>query len=198
MKKLSSGAEAILYEDGDVVIKYRKKKSYRIKEIDEPIRYHRTKAEFQALKRCNETGINVPSPIKISKEGDKLYMSKIDGKQMDYSFSLSNMSQIGEMVASMHTEGVIHGDLTTANILINRSGAVIIDFGLSYFSRKDEDRATDIAMLKSALRSRHPKEAEDAYRLFIASYRKRLGKEFKGVETHLKDIERRRRYHENG
>lgn len=198
MKTIAKGAEATLYIEGKVLIKYRKRKGYRIKEIDGPLRYRRTQAEFKALKRCAEWGVPVPTTIKIAGRGDKLYMNFVEGKQIDYAFSPTIMIRVGEAVAKMHSAGVIHGDLTTANMLVDSGKVTLIDFGLSYFSRKDEDRATDIAMFKSALRSRHPGRYEAAYKLFIGSYHKRIGKEFKGIETHLKDIERRRRYHENG
>ena len=74
MKEIARGAEAILYEDGDTVVKYREKKGYRIDKIDSPLRKSRTKREFSILKRCVYAGISVPKPIKISKEGDKLFM----------------------------------------------------------------------------------------------------------------------------
>lgn len=197
MKTIAIGAEATIYESGSDIIKYRKRKGYRIKEIDDSLRYYRTRREFTAMKRCREAGIRVPSPKRISPSGDKLYMEKINAVQIDSVFTAKIMSQVGEMVAKMHTTGIIHGDLTTANMLVNKSKVTLIDFGLSYFSKKDEDRATDLAMLKSALKSRYPSVAASAYRLFITSYSKCIGKEFKGIDTHLKDIERRRRYYEN-
>ncbi len=198
MKIIARGAEATLFEENGAVIKYRKRKGYRLKEIDEALRYSRTRREFNALRRCHEAGVRVPIPIKISEGGDKLYMEKINAVQLDYKFSLQLMPEVGYLVALMHRTGVIHGDLTTANMLTDGKRLTLIDFGLSYFSKKDEDRATDVAMLKSALKSRHVKVFKRAYRLFIQRYEECMGKEFKGIDTHLKDIERRRRYYENG
>jgi TP53 regulating kinase-like protein len=198
MKIIARGAEATIYDNKDIVIKYRKRKGYRLKEIDETLRYSRTQREFNALKRCHDAGVRVPIPMRISDDGDRLYMEKINAAQLDYRFSPLVMSGVGDIVAMMHKAGVIHGDLTTANMLMNGKKITLIDFGLGYFSKKDEDRATDIAMLKSALKSRHVKVFKQAYQLFIRHYKKRIGKEFKGIETHLRDIERRRRYYENG
>ncbi len=197
MKVLARGAEAIIYESGEEVIKYREKKSYRIPEIDAPLRKSRTKIEFSILKKCFQSGLNVPAPIKVSKEGDKLYMKKIDGVQLDYMFSVDKMEEVGKLLAELHKLGIAHGDLTTANILVNKAGLFFIDFGLSYFSKKDESRATDIFLFKNALKARHTAEFGAAYSLFLSSYGKAVGKEFKGIETHLKDIERRGRYHED-
>jgi Kae1-associated kinase Bud32 len=197
MKIIARGAEAVIYENGDEIIKYREKKGYRIQEIDIPLRKARTKIEFTILKKCLQVRLNTPKPIKISKEGDKLYMGKIDGVQLDYSFSIDKTNKVGEMLARLHKIGVIHGDLTTANILVKENEIFFIDFGLSHFSRKDEDRATDLFLFKNALKSRHPKEFADAYPSFLSSYEEAMGKEFKGVGAHLKDIERRGRYHED-
>ena len=198
MKVIARGAEAIVYENGDEIVKYREEKKYRVPEIDLPLRKGRTKREFTALSTCSRAGLKVPKPIKISSEGDKLHMEKIDGKQFDYVFSVDKMKDIGILLASINELGIVHGDLTTANILAKGEEIYFIDFGLSYFSKKDEDRATDLFLFKNALKARHPNEFKKAYRLFIEGYEKMMGKEFKGIETHLKDIERRGRYHENG
>lgn len=198
MNIIARGAEAIIYGDGSEIIKYREKKDYRIPDIDLPLRKSRTKQEFSILKRCTEHGLNVPKPIKTSKEGDKIYMEKIDGIQLDYSFSLDYMGKIGVALANLHKIGIIHGDLTTANMLVNGENLFFIDFGLSYFSKKDEDRATDLFLFKNALKSRHPKEFHQSFGLFLSSYKDAIGKEFKGIDTHFRDIERRGRYHENG
>ncbi len=197
MKIIARGAEAIIYENEAEIIKYREEKKYRISEIDVPLRRSRTKREFTALSTCSRAGLKVPKPIKISKEGDKLYMEKINGEQFDYVFSIDKMNEIGKLLADINKLGVVHGDLTTANILVKGEEVYLIDFGLSYFSKKDEDRATDIFLFKNALKARHPKEFKRAYELFIGAYGATMGKEFKGIETHLKDIERRGRYHEN-
>lgn len=197
MKVIARGAEAIIYDNGEEIIKYRSEKGYRIKEIDGPMRKLRTRVEFAVLKRCLQSGLRAPKPIKVSKEGDKIYMQKINGTQLDYVFSIERMRSVGNMLATLHGAGVVHGDLTTANMMVANGELYFIDFGLSYFSRKDEDRATDLALFKNALKSRHPKEFNGAYGLFLSSYGEALGKEFKGVEAHLKDIERRGRYHEN-
>ena len=198
MKIIARGAEAIIYEDGDEIIKHREKKKYRLPEIDIPMRKSRTKREFTALSACSRAGLNVPKPIKVSAEGDKLYMEKIAGEQFDSAFSVEKTSDVGALLAAISKLGIVHGDLTTANILVKEGQVYLIDFGLSYFSKKDEDRATDLFLFKNALKSRHPDDAKKAYRLFIEAYEVAMGKEFKGIETHLKDIERRGRYHENG
>ncbi|MCL4400688.1 MAG: Kae1-associated serine/threonine protein kinase [Candidatus Parvarchaeota archaeon] len=198
MKIIAHGAEAIIYEDRNEIIKYREKKGYRIDEIDSDLRKSRTKREFTILKRCAENGMHVPKPINISDNGESIRMEKIEGVQLDYCFSLDLLEKVGNMLANLHKIGIVHGDLTTANMLVREKNLFFIDFGLSYFSQKDEDRATDLFLFKNALKSRHPNEFIEAYGLFLSAYKAAAGKEFKGIETHLRDIERRGRYHENG
>lgn len=66
-------------------------------------------------------------------------------------------AEIGRAVGVMHNIDVIHGDLTTSNLLMRDSGSVVvIDFGLSYVSQLVEDKAVDLYVLERALISTHP------------------------------------------
>ncbi len=197
MKKIAMGSEAVIYKDGDTIVKERIAKKYRIKEIDRKLRTRRTRSEFHILERLYNAGVKVPKPIKLEEEKNRISMQFIDGERLSENFSLEDASKAGEVIAEIHNLGVIHGDLTTANIIKNRIGLYIIDFGLSYSSFKDEDMASDLFLFKNALKSKHNKLYEKAYRRFIAAYKRRIGKEFKGINTHLKDIEDRRRYNES-
>ncbi len=197
MKLMAVGSEARLYAEGDRVIKVRDRKGYRIKEIDEQLRKTRTRIEFGILRKCYTAGLPVPSPIRLDEDRYTIEMERIEGVPFDTAFSAGKMGEFGEMVAKMHGLGVFHGDLTTANILSTGKGLVLIDFGLAGYSAKEEDRATDLFLLKNALRSRHGGEFEGAYRRFLGAYSAAIGKGFKGINAHLKDIEKRRRYNED-
>ena len=66
--------------------------------------------------------------------------------------------KMGEAIAKMHDANIMHGDLTTSNMMI-RSGSeslVMIDFGLSFISAMSEDRAVDLYVLERAFQSTHP------------------------------------------
>ncbi|KTF85346.1 hypothetical protein cypCar_00033551 [Cyprinus carpio] len=83
--------------------------------------------------------------------------------------------KIGETLAQMHDEDVIHGDLTTSNMLLV-SGAedqnmklVLIDFGLSYISALPEDKGVDLYVLEKAFLSTHPK-TETLFERLLKSY----------------------------
>lgn len=197
MKLLGFGSEAAIYENNRFIIKRRIKKDYRIKEIDEKLRKNRSRAEFNIMRFLYESGLNVPKPIKYVESKKEIYMEKIDGKRLAESFSLEDSKSIGKMIADMHNLGVIHGDLTTANMIKKEGKVYLIDFGLSYYSLKDEDIASDIFLFKNALKSKHNEVYREAYAMCLDAYKSQIRKEFKGIDTHLKDIEERRRYNES-
>ena len=197
MKVLAIGSEAVIMDKGNTIVKIRKRKGYRIKDLDEKLRKRRTKAEFNIMKKLYENGVKVPKPISIEENKKEINMEKIIGKRLSEQFEINDSSEIGRVVAEMHNVGVIHGDLTTANMVKNKEGIFLIDFGLSYYSGKDEDIASDLFLFKNALKSKHNDLYKEAYSKFLDEYKRYIRKEFKGIDTHLKDIERRRRYNES-
>jgi Kae1-associated kinase Bud32 len=197
MKTIAVGSEAVVYENNGLIIKRRVKKGYRIREIDSNLRRKRSRAEFRTIKELYEKGINVPRPVKYTEKTEEIWMEKIEGERLAERFTEEDARQTGTMIADLHNNGIIHGDLTTANIIKKGEKLYMIDFGLSYHSTKDEDMASDLFLFKNALKSKHNPLYNKAYPLFIRAYKSHIRKEFKGIDTHLKDIETRRRYNES-
>ena len=64
---------------------------------------------------------------------------------------------MGKTINKVHDLGIIHGDLTTSNMIIrNDKQIVLIDFGLSYYKDSAEDKAVDLYVLERAFKSTHP------------------------------------------
>src|SRR3989338_5515786 len=80
-------------------------------------------------------------------------------------------SEIGKKIAVLHNNSIIHGDLTTSNMMLSRE-IYFIDFGLSFFSEKAEDRAVDLHLLEEGLKSKHYKIWENCFKCALDSYRK--------------------------
>ena len=107
------------------------------------------------------------------------------------------LKRIGEVVGGLHAKGVIHGDLTTSNMMIRpissteevRAGGmegeiVLIDFGLASQASQEEDRAVDLYVLERAFGSTHPKE-EGLFDEVLKAY----GSAYKGAKQTLRRLE---------
>lgn len=97
-----------------------------------------------------QLGIDVPALYFLDTTKNRIIMERIGGEltvrdyiervrvQQPDSFldvlrPLAN--DIGEMLANLHKANMVHGDLTTSNLLLRNADAnklVVIDFGLSY------------------------------------------------------------------
>lgn len=156
MKLISQGAEGKIYEDSSVIIKVRESKSYRIPELDNKLIKARVKKEAKILTKLNDNNINAPRLIKI--ESNSIFMDKIEGKPLKEVLNDINyqdlMVEVGKIVAKLHNCNIVHGDLTTLNFIVN-DRVYIIDFGLSFFSYKDEDKATDLYVFEKAIKCAH-------------------------------------------
>jgi TP53 regulating kinase-like protein len=195
-KILCQGAEAIILQKDNQVIKNRVKKSYRLKELDEKIRKHRTKSETKLLEKASDI-INTPKPF--SSEFNKIKMPFINGKKLSEhldNFSLDKQKQIcrqiGESISKLHDADIIHGDLTTSNMILKNNKVFFIDFGLGFISRKFEDKAVDLHLLKQALEAKHFKHWKELVKEVFNTYKK--SKDSKIIFERLKAVEKRGRY----
>jgi TP53 regulating kinase-like protein len=199
-KLIQQGAEAKIFynEKNNLIIKDRISKSYRIKEIDIKIRKQRTKAEKKLLEKACKI-INSPNPFPI-KDFDKIEMPYIKGKKLSKNldkFSLEKQKQfmkiIGRDIAKLHEADIIHGDLTTSNMILVKEKIFFIDFGLGYISRKIEDKAVDLHLLKQALEAKHFKNWKILFEEFTGEYKKE-NKESTKIFERLNAVEKRGRY----
>ena len=199
---IQQGAEAKIFVDekNGLIIKDRISKSYRIAELDAKIIKQRTKSETKLLTKANNI-IETPLPEK-HKENNKIIMPYIKGRKLSTSlneFSLEKqkniLRKIGERVSLLHKNEIIHGDLTTSNmILIEETDKIFfIDFGLGYISKKIEDKAVDLHLLKQALEAKHFLHWKELFEEFKKSYSKNYP-ESKQIFERMIAIERRGRY----
>jgi len=182
------GAEAEVEIKKNSVIKERPEKKYRHQELDNRIRKQRTQQELSSLKKARRNGVNVP---KVEQSSDYiLELEKIDGKTLEEDFRPEKMISVGNNVQKLHESGLVHGDLTTKNIIADEK-VFLIDFGLSADSPSTEDRAIDLHLLKQMLESSHPEYFEDAWERFLENYRPEFRKK---VLERLEEVENRGRY----
>ena len=195
MKIIKQGAESIIYLDGDKIIKDRLKKGYRINEIDEKLRKFRTKREVNLLNKVKFA----PKVFDFSDKNMKIEMEFIDGKLIKNILDEINSNErkkickkIGENIAELHDTDIIPGELTTSNMILKVDKVFFIDFGLGFVSKKYEDKAVELHLLKQALESKHYQHCDECFESILEGYKK--GKEFSEVMKRLEKVEKRGRY----
>ena len=156
---LKRGAEAVLIREGDKVSKERISKGYRLKEIDEPLRRQRTKREANLLARARRAGLNVPNVLNLDEKNYTMEIDYIEGQRVDEVLTEDIAFLVGTEIAKMHNAGIIHGDLTSSNILIDGKKVSFIDFGLGELSQTVEKKGVDIKVFKDAISTTQGAEA---------------------------------------
>jgi len=213
MALIKKGAEANLYlEDfskalhmagkGEVIVKHRIKKSYRVPELDERLRSSRTALEAKLFADAKLVGVPAPVVYEVDRVGMRIVMEFVDGRQVKLVLDKLRpkdrrklCERIGRQVARLHLAGIIHGDLTTSNMILTRGGKVyFVDFGLGEYNPSLESRGVDLHLLKRALQSIHFRITDEAYYAVVAGYRREFGKGADEVIKRVEEIEKRGRY----
>ena len=217
---ITQGAEALLYRttfltsSQKVALKHRPRKSYRHPTLDTRLTKQRILAEARVLVRCRREGVSVPAVVALDWEEGWLALEWIEGRTVRACLDevlkgredeggdvvRELMGRVGRAVGRMHEVGVVHGDLTTSNLMVRSGGTegavevdpeqnlkgeiVIIDFGLAVQTVQDEDRAVDLYVLERAFGSTHP-QAEGLFQEVLRVY----GESFKGAKTVLRRLD---------
>ncbi|KAK6356575.1 serine/threonine-protein kinase bud32 [Orbilia javanica] len=220
---LKQGAEAHVYKSTFLLptvpclIKVRPTKPYRHATLDMRLTKHRCVSEARLLNRCRSMGVLCPAVYFVDEKRGEIIMEWIEGPSVrDFLHSHldgasdpdkeqnsidvqldSLMEAIGQTIGKLHDIDIIHGDLTTSNIMLKRRGnsgsmpeaqqtgpalaiteesfsdfdVVLIDFGLGQVSNSDEDKAVDLYVLERAFLSTHPR-ATRLFNIILDSYKR--------------------------
>ncbi len=196
-KIIQQGAEAQILLENNIIKKRRIKKSYRFPILDEKIRKQRTKREFNLLEKASNL-IPIPKILKVDEKTKEIDMEFIHGKKLSEFLESLNCKeickQIGENIAKLHDANIIHGDLTTSNMILSNKDNKLyfIDFGLGFTSQKTEDKAVDLHLIKEALEAKHFSIAEDCFKQILEGYK--ISSNSAQVLQRLKKVEQRGRY----
>ena len=193
MKQIQQGAEATIYQDKNKIIKERTKKSYRLPALDIKLRKSRTKAEAKIINKLKDI-IPVPEILEIDNQ-EKIIMQFIEGKKLSEHLETLDWKtickQLAETLTKLHDQDLIHGDLTTSNMILRDNKVYLIDFGLGFHSRKIEDKAVDLHLLKQALDAKHFSIFPEAFDTILRNYK---AKEHGLIIKRINTIEKRGRY----
>ncbi|XP_074526890.1 EKC/KEOPS complex subunit TP53RK [Halichoeres trimaculatus] len=190
---IKQGAEARVYRaeflGKPAIVKERFPKRYRHPVLDEKLTHRRTVQEVRSILRCRRAGISTPAVYFVDYTTHCIFLEEVVGSltvrdhiaatQKSGCCTGPELEQlakrIGQILAKMHDEDVIHGDLTTSNMLLRHgqgdgeSDLVLIDFGLSYNSALPEDKGVDLYVLEKAFLSTHP-NTESLFEKLLKSY----------------------------
>ncbi|XP_065917523.1 EKC/KEOPS complex subunit TP53RK-like [Dysidea avara] len=188
---LYQGAEARVYNctflGKSCILKERFTKKYRVAELDQKITQQRINQEVRTMARCRRHGIACPAVYHVDNETKSIYMEHVSGGKTVRDFIRASQQEnkefnnlapkIGAVLAAMHDCDVIHGDLTTSNMIYDQSAdkLTLIDFGLSSVSTLTEDKGVDLYVLERAILSSHP-NTEDFFQLVLTEYQRSSAK----------------------
>ncbi|KAK9134464.1 hypothetical protein Syun_013794 [Stephania yunnanensis] len=206
---LRQGAEARVFESTFVgrksIVKERFSKKYRHPTLDSKLTVKRLNAEARCMTKARRLGVQTPALYFVDSVLYTLTIEYVEGpavKDVLLEFGLHGVveekmdditSQIGNAIGKLHDGGLIHGDLTTSNMLI-QSGTnklVLIDFGLSFTSTLPEDKAVDLYVLERALLSMHS-SCSNVMDKILAAYRK-SSKQWSSTMNKLAQVRQRGR-----
>jgi Kae1-associated kinase Bud32 len=148
-------------------------KDYREKELDTSLRKSRTRREAKVLTKLSDMGFPGPKLLKMDDKNMKISMSFISGSKVRdvlHENHIELSKEIGRKVGQLHSKDIIHADLTTSNMIL-ADEIHFIDFGLSFFSTKEEDRAVDLHLLDRGLESKHHEIYEECIAAVLEGYK---------------------------
>jgi len=202
MKLINRGAEADVYstmwDKKKAILKIRKVKSYRNLLLDQKIRKQRTVRESQIISQVKSFGVSTPLIYFMDMNKCSILMQYIDGKivrDLKGNDIVKVCSEIGQIVGTMHKHGIMHGDLTTSNFILDKKKLFLIDFGLASRTEKPDDHAVDLRLFKEILNSAHAEVMEKSWKNFQKGYSKAVGMKYsKKILNLVAVIESRGRY----
>lgn len=206
-------------------LKHRPPKPYRHPILDARLTRQRILAEARILAKARREGVPVPAVYCVDEAAGWMMIEWVAGQPVRARVNawlgdktedevlrgagegdkgnaelVALMRRVGAAVGALHAAGIVHGDLTTSNMMLRPSGSsenaggeegsvltgeiVIIDFGLASQGQSEEDRAVDLYVLERAFLSTHPR-TEKLFGEVLAGY----AQAFKGSKPVLRKLE---------
>jgi TP53 regulating kinase-like protein len=195
-----------------VILKHRFPKTYRLPELDAQLTASRLRQEVRIIIRARKMGIRTPALLRVGLDEGYIVMEKINGVTMKQALLTPGLlsaeerkdvlDTLGAMIAKLHDGDVVHGDLTTSNVMLVQNEqegqgrqaflVYLIDFGLGQFSKLSEDRAVDLYVLERSFSSAHACDGEKMFEQLMESYRS-TSKNWSSTWNKLADVRSRGR-----
>jgi len=203
-ERIYQGAEAILTAGAlfgrRTVVKLRRPKGYRIPALETSIARGRMRNEARLMERARRAGVDVPRVLDADPEERSITLEYLgrnplrdEYEDLPTAARRATARKVGSAIGLLHRAGLIHGDLTTSNMVVRGGRLHLFDFSLGHISLRIEDRAVDLKAFKDSFRATHLGHASD-FDLIVGAYRRALGVGGEKVIAQIANIERRRRY----
>jgi TP53 regulating kinase-like protein len=202
---IAKGAEADIFlkewNGKQVLVKQRNPKKYRHPELDKQLRSSRTIHEANIIHRAKWAGVPTPLLYQVDPKNAIIIMEYVDGEKIrDIVNKIKNKERfslfknIGKLAGILHKTGIIHGDLTTSNIIKQDERIVMIDFGLAENSIEIEKKGVDLNLMNRMLSSTHYNHKDILLKAFKIGYKEIMHEEAGEVLIRMEEIAKRGRY----
>ncbi len=203
-KVISIGAESTLLL-GDisgirVVLKLRRKKPYMDPVLSSSLARERTSKEAKIMVMARSRGIPAPRVYMVLPSIGLIIMEYIEGLSLKDALNMNEIDPVvagletGKIIGLLHKSGIVHGDPTTTNFIKYNNNLYLIDYGLSDFSSKREDRAVDIHLFRRVVEASHTSISTILLESFFEGYRSVMGREAKAIIERASEIALMGRY----
>ena len=145
-------------------------------------------------------GVSVPIIFDVDLNNGIITMQYVKGKRIKDILNNLNENErkkiclkIGENIARLHNNNIIHGDITTSNMILFENKIHFIDFGLGCKNIEVETKGVDLHVLMEAFESTHSRYP-NCFDNVIEGYKKENSKDADAVIRKINDIVKRGRY----
>lgn len=146
------------------------------------------------MSAAKATGVVCPFIFFVDPLRAEIIMEFVKGSNVRDALTPALCERLGSYAAVLHSGNIIHGDLTTSNFIVDGKKLVLLDFGLSYYSERTEDAATDLRLIKEVFTSAHV-ELKGGFPRFMKGYSSIAGKKRADrILENVHEIEQRGRY----
>jgi TP53 regulating kinase-like protein len=207
MEPWNIGAESIIYRleqwGHTILLKHRPQKPYLLNEIDEFLRTSRTSRECKMLTVARNLGVPTPTVYWVDVHRHSIAMEYLQGKQLKQlvaELAVDKLQEVtkelGKMIGLLHSGGVVHGDPTTSNVIMNQKGNMwLVDFGLAEMNATVEMKGVDLHLMRRAFETTHWDFEAIMWDATLDGYRSIQTKEADHVLSRVEEIRERGRYH---
>ncbi len=201
------GAESVILRvrrwGRTLIEKRRRAKPYLLPEIDSLLRRQRTNRECRMLNRVRRLGVRAPTVYAVDWSSYSILMDFVQGEQLKVIAQTCSdddlmdlCKEFGRMLGLLHTGGVVHGDPTTSNIIVDPQRRLwLVDFGLAEWNATVEMMAVDLHLVRRTLETTHWDRQEIMLDAVLQGYWDQMASSADEILSRMEEIRERGRYH---